>query len=69
MSDDDLFLGHILDEITFIEENFSQISFDSFIKNPVLQRASIRSLEIIGEAVKNSKNFRCPKNLRFLDGR
>lgn len=53
MNDDNLFLGHILDEIIFIEENFSKISFDSFMENAVLQRASIRSLEIIGEAVKN----------------
>lgn len=57
MNENDLFLGHIWDEIIFIEENFSDISFDSFMENAVLQRASIRSLEIIGEAVKNSKNF------------
>jgi len=57
VNENDLFLGHIWDEIIFIEENFSEISFDSFMENAVLQRASIKSLEIIGEAVKNSKNF------------
>ena len=37
MNDDNLFLGHILDEIIFIEENFSKISFDSFMENAVLK--------------------------------
>lgn len=53
MKDDNLFLGHILDEIKFIEENFQDMSFDDFLESPLFQRASIRSLEIIGEAVKN----------------
>ncbi len=46
-------LNHILDETRFLIENSSHISFEQFQCDPVLQRATIRSLEIIGEAVKN----------------
>lgn len=53
MKDDTFFLHHILDEIMFLEEQFHGKSFEDLLDNPLLQRASIRSLEIIGEAVKN----------------
>ena len=45
-------LKHILDEIDFILKYTKNIDFDSLIKNEVLKRAIVRSLEIIGEAVK-----------------
>ncbi len=44
---------HILEEIIFLEKECQDILFDNFISNEVLKRASIRSLEIIGEAIKN----------------
>ena len=45
-------LKHILDEIDFILKYTKDINFDSLTKNEVLERAIVRSLEIIGEAVK-----------------
>ena len=45
-------LKHILDEINFILKYTKDINFDSLTKNEVLERAIVRSLEIIGEAVK-----------------
>lgn len=47
------FLEHIRDEINFIVNKTQKISFEDFIIDESLKRASARSLEIIGEAVKN----------------
>ena len=47
------FIRHILDETNFILENTLGIKQNDFIKDAVLLRAVIRSLEIIGEASKN----------------
>lgn len=47
---DDL-LHHIWDEIEYLDKN-SVISKEEFLGNQTLQRAFIRSLEIIGEDVK-----------------
>lgn len=44
---------HILDEILFIEKESAFITFDDFTNNEVIKRAIVRSIEIIGEAVKN----------------
>ena len=44
---------HILDEINFIKNHCTGKSFDDFNNDELLKRAIIRSLEIIGEAVKN----------------
>ncbi len=53
------FLKHILDETTFILEHTAAISQDEFLQDEVYKRASARSIEIIGEAVKNlSKEFK-----------
>ena len=46
------YLKHILQECEFLVKNSSVISFEDFAGNPVLERAFVRSLEIIGEAVK-----------------
>lgn len=43
---------HILDEINFIILETKNLTFDDFLSSPILTRAFIRSLEIIGEAVK-----------------
>jgi uncharacterized protein with HEPN domain len=48
-----VFLKHILDEIDFLTRETEGIKFEDFINNGILKRACSRSLEIIGEAVKN----------------
>jgi uncharacterized protein with HEPN domain len=53
MKHNQVFLKHILDEIDFLTRETEGKEFEEFIKNEVLKRASSRSLEIIGEAVKN----------------
>jgi uncharacterized protein with HEPN domain len=53
------YLKHMLEEIEFIINELNSISEDDFYSNPVLKRAFVRSLEIIGEAAKNiSDDFR-----------
>jgi uncharacterized protein with HEPN domain len=56
MKHDRVFLNHILDEINFLVKETEDKKFEEFIKNEVLKRACARSLEIIGEAVKNLSN-------------
>jgi len=56
MKSNQVFVQHILDEISFLLEQASGLNYDDFLKNPVLKRAAARSLEIIGEAVKNISN-------------
>lgn len=51
--DNNVFLKHILESIKIIESLLLEISFDDFKKNITLQDATIRRMEIIGEAVKN----------------
>ena len=59
MKSDAQFLRHILDEIDFAISETRVLAFDDFVKNETLKRACTRSLEIIGEAVKNlSPEFR-----------
>lgn len=47
------YLEHIPQECIFLLKHSDEITFHEFIENPVLTRAFIRSLEVIGEAVKN----------------
>ena len=51
------YLRHILDEIDYILSQTSGTDYDSFLKNETLQRAFVRSLEIIGEAAKKLPDF------------
>ncbi len=53
MKHNQVFLKHILDEIEFLTRETEGKTFEEFIKNEILKRACSRSLEIIGEAVKN----------------
>ncbi len=53
------YLRHILDEIAFILDKSGTLSKEDFLKDEVLKRAFVRSLEIIGEAVRN-----LPSNLK-----
>lgn len=52
MDKDLFFLEHILREMEFLEEQFPKNSREELKNDPVLQRATIRSLEIIGNSVK-----------------
>ena len=54
-------LNHIKDEINYLLTNSIDISHDDFIKDETLKRAFVRSLEIIGEAVKRIPKQICEK--------
>ena len=59
MNRDKIFLRHILEEIEFLEGHFPENTEKELLNDPAVQRFSVRSLEIIGEAVKNlSKEFK-----------
>jgi len=51
--DNNIFLKHIIESIKIIEDSLREVFFDDFKNNITLQDASIRRMEIIGEAVKN----------------
>lgn len=58
LSDHD-FVRHIRDEVLFIQENTNGKSQAQVFEDPILERAIIRSLEIIGEASKKlEKDFK-----------
>lgn len=58
MTGDALYLRHILDAIARAR-SYTAGSKEEFMSTPIIQDATIRNLEIIGEAVKNiSKTFR-----------
>ncbi len=46
------YLRHILDETAFILKSTAGLSAESFAADETLKRATVRSLEIIGEAAK-----------------
>ena len=46
------YLNHILDESEYLMESSRGISKGQFLEDPTLQRAFVRSIEIIGEAAK-----------------
>ena len=47
------YLSHITDETKYLVEQIKDLKKDSFLQNDTLKRAFVRSIEIIGEAVKN----------------
>lgn len=51
--DDSVYLRHIVDAITRIEEYTLDIKYEDFLDNHLVQDAVIRQIEIIGEATKN----------------
>ncbi|GAB61212.1 MAG: DUF86 domain-containing protein [Candidatus Jettenia sp.] len=53
MKRDEIYLKHIIDAINNIEVFIDKMGKDEFMKNKLVQSATIRQLEIIGEAVKN----------------
>ncbi len=54
------YLRHILDEAEYLIEHSRGLSREQFMKDPTLQRAFVRSLEVIGEAAK-----RIPEEFRL----
>ena len=53
VSRDYVFLLHILDEVHFLRGCSIGLDLEKLRNDPVMQRAFVRSLEVIGEAVKN----------------
>ena len=59
MKDNSIYLKHILDAISRIEEYIQGITYDYFMSNHLIQDGVIRQIEIIGEATKRlSKDVR-----------
>jgi uncharacterized protein with HEPN domain len=62
------YLRHILDETVYLSERMAAVTEEQFMADETVQRAFVRSLEIIGEATK-----RVPMEFRekygFLDWR
>jgi uncharacterized protein with HEPN domain len=59
MKSDKVFLSHILAEANFLIARAQTLSLSKFAADDVLTRACTRSVEVIGEAVKNlSPEFR-----------
>ncbi len=52
MKSDKIYIGHILEAISGIEEYIAGISFDEFLKDKKTQDAVLRKLEVVGEASK-----------------
>ncbi len=53
------YLRHMLDEARYLRKQSAALAQDEFDGDPTLQRAFVRSLEIIGEAAKHvSESFR-----------
>ena len=46
------YVRHILDEVEYLEHASSGVDESAFLSDATLQRAFIRSLEVIGEATK-----------------
>lgn len=49
----EVFLRHIFDETEFLLKHCEGLDLSDLMKDDVLKRACLRSLEVIGEAVKN----------------
>ncbi len=47
------YLRHILAEVEYLLDQSRTLNYERFVTDPTLRRAFVRSLEIIGEAVKN----------------
>lgn len=54
--DDLIYLKHVLDAISRIEEYTQNITYKHFMENHLIQDGVIRQIEIIGEATKRLSN-------------
>lgn len=50
----EIYLRHIMDEMLFLEKYSCNVTFDELKNDEVLKRSFLRSIEIIGEASKNT---------------
>jgi uncharacterized protein with HEPN domain len=55
---DELFLQHIHEEAAFLLDACADLTYEQLLADPVLQRAIVRSIEVIGEATKNVSDER-----------
>jgi len=53
MRNDRIFIEHILISISAIESFIKDVDKNHFLKNRMIQSATIREIEVIGEAAKN----------------
>ncbi|MGH9429413.1 MAG: HepT-like ribonuclease domain-containing protein [Terriglobia bacterium] len=61
------YLRHVLDEVEYLMHQARDLGSDEFRANETLKRAFVRSLEVIGEAVKKvSLELRVPSKSRAL---
>ena len=51
--DDQVYLKHILEAITWVEEYIKNVSTEDFLDNHLIQDGVIRQIGIIGEAAKH----------------
>ena len=51
--DDRVFLQHVLDSITIIEEYLQGVDEEKFMQTRLLQDGVIRQIEIVGEAIRH----------------
>jgi len=56
MKEDIVYLKHILDAISQIEEYVGDVEYEDFMLNRLIQDGVIRQLEILGEATKRLSN-------------
>lgn len=47
------YILHMLEEVDFILNNVGTMTYQELVKNEVMKRAVLRSLEVIGEAAKS----------------
>ncbi len=53
MTDEEVYIRHILEAARRIQEYSEDIAYEDFINDPEKQDAIVRRLEVIGEAAKN----------------
>ncbi|MCZ0860808.1 hypothetical protein O0S10_06145 [Methanocorpusculum sp. MG] len=50
---DTIYFQHICDEVNFLLTASKNLTYEVLLQDPILQRAIIRSLEVMGEASRN----------------
>lgn len=50
------FVEHILDELNYLSKTTQNLDKDTFLNDETLRRSFVRSIEIIGEAIKQIPN-------------
>lgn len=53
----DDYLRHIVDEADFLLSSSKGLTLEQYLSDPLLTRAFVRSIEIIGEAVKSFRRI------------